>query len=56
MSERRRRKTIQIAEMLNQASDADLDIVFGLVLHLKALFHRAHRAFRWVEAIIIGEE
>lgn len=46
----------EIAAMLIEASDAELDMILAMVVHTKATFYRAHRVFRWVAALIIGKE
>ncbi len=56
MRQQRREKISQITEMLTEADEEELSIVWQLIVHLKYMYLRWHRAFRAVLPIVIGKK
>lgn len=56
MRQQRREKINQIAEILTEADEEELSIVWQLIVHLKYMYMRWSRAFRAVLPIIIGKK
>jgi hypothetical protein len=54
--QQRREKINQIAEILTEADEEELSIVWQLIVHLKYMYMRWSRAFHAVLPIIIGKK